>query len=79
MRRLFSLKYLSLILIMLLALYPIAELTRVITIDELIRHLNPEINIGNFYAEITIMWILYLCIIPAYLWITSKKGYRIGD
>jgi hypothetical protein len=63
-------KYLVLILIMLLALYPIAELTRVILISG--EFYFPEMK-GQFAAEIAIMWVLYLSIVPLFLMINNRR------
>jgi hypothetical protein len=65
-----SIKYLGLVLVMLLGLYPIAELTRVIIVSGTFYF--PDMN-GQFTAEIAIMWTLYLCIIPIFLLINSRK------
>lgn len=68
-------KYLGLTLVMLLALYPIAELTRVILVSG--EYYFPEMR-GQFGAEIAIMWILYLSIVPVFLFISSRRirNYR---
>jgi hypothetical protein len=63
-------KYLVLILIMLLALYPIAELTRVILVSG--EFYFPEMK-GQFAAEIAIMWVLYLSIVPLFLMINNSR------
>jgi len=49
---------------MLLGLYPVAELTRVIIINGI--RFFPEMT-GQFMAEIVLMWVLYLLIIPLLL------------
>jgi uncharacterized membrane protein len=63
-----QLKYLGLTLVMLLGLYPIVELTRVIIVSG--EFYFPEMK-GQFAAEIAIMWILYLAIVPVFLLINS--------
>jgi uncharacterized membrane protein len=65
-----SIKYLGLALIMLLALYPIAELTRVILVSG--EYYFPEMK-GQFGAEITVMWAMYLAIIPVFLMINNRR------
>ncbi len=64
-----QIKYLGLALIMLLGLYPIIELTRVIIISG--EAYFPEMK-GQFAAEIAIMWILYLSIVPVFLFVHSR-------
>jgi hypothetical protein len=65
-----NLKYLGLILVMLLGLYPIIELTRIIIVSG--EFYFPEMK-GQFAAEITIMWALYLAIVPVFLAINTHK------
>ena len=65
-----SIKLLGLALIMLMALYPIAELTRVILVSG--EYYFPEMK-GQFGAEITIMWAMYLSIIPVFLLINNRR------
>jgi hypothetical protein len=65
-----QIKYLALFLVMLLGLYPIAELTRVILISG--EFYFPHMK-GQFGAEIAIMWTLYFSIIPVYLLVNSRK------
>jgi uncharacterized membrane protein len=64
------LKYLGLIMIMLLALYPIAELTRVIIVSG--TYYFPEME-GQLIAETTIMWVLYLSIVPVFLLFNNRN------
>jgi hypothetical protein len=64
------LKYLGLIVIMLLALYPIAELTRVIIVSGTFYF--PEMK-GQLVAETTIMWVLYLSIVPVFLLFNNRN------
>jgi hypothetical protein len=64
-----QIKYLTLLLIMLLALYPIVELTRVILVSGLIYF--PDMA-DHFAAEIAIMWTFYLSIIPVYIYRFKK-------
>lgn len=66
-----SVRYLGLILVMLLGLYPIAELTRVIVVSG--TYYFPDMD-GQFIAEITIMWFLYLLIIPVFLLINKQAN-----
>ncbi len=70
-----QLKYLGLVLIMLLSLYPIAELTRVIIVSGI--YYFPGMK-GQLVAEVIIMWILYCSIIPVFLLFTSRniRHYR---
>jgi len=70
-----TVRYLGLVLIMLLALYPIAELTRVILVSG--EYYFPEMK-GQFGAEIAIMWLLYLSIIPVFLLLNTHnlRNYR---
>lgn len=65
-----NIKYLVLILVMLLGLYPIIELTRVIIVSGEIYF--PEMT-GQFVAEIAIMWTLYLSIAPVFLVFNNHK------
>jgi hypothetical protein len=65
-----SVKFLGLVLVMLLALYPIAELTRVILVSG--EYYFPEMK-GQFGAEIAIMWSMYIMIIPVFLAVNSHK------
>lgn len=65
-----KLRFLGLALIMLLGLYPIAELTRVILISGYAYY--PNMNV-QFIVEIIIMWLLYLAIIPVFLF-TSRRA-----
>jgi len=67
-------KYLGLTLIMLLGLYPIAELTRVIVVSG--TYYYPEMD-GQFAAEIAIMWLLYLSIIPIFLLINRWNTQHV--
>jgi hypothetical protein len=71
-----SIKFLGLALVMLLSLYPIAELTRVILVSG--NYYFPEME-GQFAAEITIMWVLYLSIVPVFLIINDHRlrHYRL--
>jgi hypothetical protein len=64
------LKYLGLVMIMLLALYPIAELTRVIVISGTFYF--PEMK-WQLVSEVTIMWFLYLSIVPVFLLFNNRK------
>lgn len=59
-----NIKYLGLTLVMLLGLYPIAELTRVIIVSGEFYFPNMK---GQFVAEIAVMWILYLSIAPVFM------------
>jgi uncharacterized membrane protein len=68
-----SIRFLGLVLIMLLALYPIAELTRVILVSG--EYYFPEMK-GQFGAEITIMWAMYVSIIPVFLLLTAHRVRR---
>ncbi len=70
-----KIKYLGLALVMLLGLYPIAELTRVIIVSG--EFYFPEMK-GQFAAEIAIMWILYLSIVPVFLLFNNHRlrNYR---
>ncbi len=70
-----NIKYLVLSLVMLLGLYPITELTRVIIVSG--EYYFPEMK-GQFAAEIAIMWILYLSIVPVFLVFNSYRlrNYR---
>ncbi len=70
-----NIKYLVLALVMLLGLYPITELTRVIIVSG--EYYFPEMK-GQFAAEIAIMWILYLSIVPVFLVFNSYRlrNYR---
>jgi flagellar biosynthesis/type III secretory pathway M-ring protein FliF/YscJ len=70
-----NLKYLVLTLVMLLGLYPIAELTRVIVVSG--EYYFPDMK-GQFIAEIAIMWALYLAIVPVFLVFNnhSIRNYR---
>jgi|WetSurMetagenome_2_1015567.scaffolds.fasta_scaffold653809_2 hypothetical protein len=65
-----NIKYLGLSLVMLLGLYPIAELTRVIVVSG--DFYFPEMK-GQFTFEIAIMWILYVSIIPVFLFFNSHR------
>ena len=65
-----SLKYLGLALVMLLGLYPIAELTRVILVSGMFYF--PEMQ-GQLYAEVAVMWILYLSIVPVFLMFNGRN------
>jgi hypothetical protein len=65
-----SIKYLGLALVMLLGLYPIAELTRVIVVSG--TYYFPDMK-GQFAAEIIVMWLLYLMIAPVYLMIVNRR------
>ena len=62
-------KYLSLLLIMLLGLYPIVELTRVIVVSG--TYYFPDMD-AQFTLEIVLMWILYLSIVPVFLFYSRK-------
>jgi len=63
-------KYLGLALVMLLGLYPIVELTRVIIVSG--QFYFPEMK-GQFAAEIAVMWILYLSIVPVFLLFNNRR------
>ena len=65
-----SIKYLGLVLVMLLGLYPIVELTRVIVVSGV--YYFPEMK-GQFAAEVGIMWILYLMIVPVFLLVNQQR------
>jgi uncharacterized membrane protein len=65
-----SIKYLGLVLVMLLGLYPIVELTRVIVVSGV--YYFPEMK-GQFAAEISIMWILYIMIVPVFLLLNQHR------
>jgi hypothetical protein len=58
---------------MLLGLYPIAELTRVIVVSG--NYYFPQMH-GEFAGEIVFMWTFYLCIVPTFLFFTSKRVSR---
>ena len=60
---------------MLLALYPIAELTRVIVVSG--EYYFPGMK-GQFGFELAAMWTMYLAIIPVFLLINNHKirNYR---
>jgi hypothetical protein len=64
----FLIKYLGLALVMLMGLYPIVELTRVIIVNG--QYYFPEMS-AQFNAEVAIMWVLYLGIIPVYLIVSN--------
>ncbi len=55
---------------MLLGLYPITELTRIIIVSG--EFYFPEMK-GQFAAEIAIMWILYLSIVPVFLLLNNHR------
>jgi len=55
---------------MLLGLYPVVELTRVIIVGG--TYYFPEMRF-KFATEITVMWVLYLAIIPVFLMINRQK------
>jgi hypothetical protein len=57
-------KYLALMLIMLLVAYPVIELTKLIAVAG--PYYWPD-DTGMFMAEIAIIVVLYLAIIPVYL------------
>lgn len=63
-------KYLGLALVMLLGLYPIVELTRVIIVSG--QFYFPEMK-GQFAAEIAVMWVLYLSIVPVFLLFNNRR------
>lgn len=65
------LKYLGLALIMLLGLYPIAELTRVIVVSGVFYF--PDMT-GQLYAEVAVMWVMYLSIIPVFLFFNNRRS-----
>jgi hypothetical protein len=69
-------KYLGLDLVMLLGLYPVAELTRVIIVSG--TYYFPEMH-GQFAVEIALMWILYLSIIPVFLFINGRGLHIMSD
>ena len=52
---------------MLCGLYPIAELTRIILVAW--EWYYPAMG-GKFILEIALMWLMYLGIIPLYIWVT---------
>lgn len=58
-------KWLIIVLVMLLGLYPIAELTRLII--DYCGYIDIGF-VGVGISEISIMWILYLSIIPVLCW-----------
>jgi hypothetical protein len=70
-----NLIYWELSLIMLLALYPIIELTRVIVVSG--QFYFPQME-GQFWVEIAFMWTMYLSIIPVFLLINNylRRSYR---
>ncbi len=65
-----QLKYLGMVLIMLLGLYPIAELTRVILVSG--TYYFPGLK-SQLIAEIIIMWTLYLSIAPVFLLFNNRN------
>ncbi len=70
-----QIRYLGLILVMLLGLYPIIELTRVIIVSG--RYYFPDMD-AQFFAEVAIMWLLYLSIIPVFLFISKHVTSRVS-
>jgi hypothetical protein len=66
-------RYLGLALVLLLGLYPIAELTRVIRDDKEFYYPHME---TQFTIEMVSMWVLYLCIIPVFLWFNGSHSER---
>ncbi len=67
-------RLLGLILIMLLTLYPAVELTRVIVVAGPLYF--PQMQ-GKFVYEIVTLWVMYLLMIPVYLWITADASKRL--
>jgi hypothetical protein len=69
-----NIRMIGLIVIMLSALYPVVELTRVIIVSG--TYYLPEMR-GHYVAEIIAMWVLYLGIIPVFILIgTTGKSNR---
>jgi|PlaIllAssembly_1097288.scaffolds.fasta_scaffold1474041_1 hypothetical protein len=68
------LRLLPLLAIMFLGSYPVIELTRVIVVSG--THYYPEMQ-GWFALEIAGMWLLYLSIIPVYLFFT-RPGFSLN-
>ena len=66
-------KFLIILLVILLTLYPIVELTRVIVISEIILRVHPEIPQSQFITELVVMWLFYLGIIPILVWRLKKE------
>ena len=66
-------KYLGLVLVMLLGLYPIAELTRIIVVGG--EYYFPNMK-GQFGAEVALMWVLYLSIVPVFLLVNNTRLRR---
>jgi hypothetical protein len=60
---------------MLLGLYPIIELTRVIIVSG--RYYFPDMD-AQFFAEVAIMWLLYLAIIPVFLFISKHISIKVS-
>lgn len=58
------------LLIIILTLYPIAELTRILWTQSIYYH--PRL-FSTFAFETAFMWTLYLCVIPVLLWRLKKE------
>ena len=58
-------KFLIILLVMLLALYPVVELTRVIIMHHFVQQIPCEYSDSIFIFE---MCAMYLCIIPVLYW-----------
>jgi hypothetical protein len=66
-------KYLLLLILMLLGLYPIAELTQLILVSGV--YYYPELK-GQFVGEIVVMWALYAAVIPVFLGFAGQNARR---
>lgn len=68
------LRYFPLLAIMFLSSYPVVELTRLIIVSGSLYY--PEMQ-GWFVFELAGMWLLYLSIIPVYLYFT-RPGFGLN-
>ena len=64
------------LLVMCLALYPIAELTRVIWT---ISYAYDPDRLATWIAETVIMWIMYLAIIPVSVYASRRHRAKFDD
>jgi hypothetical protein len=67
-------RYFTLTIVMLLGLYPICELTKTILVGGL--HYYPELS-WQFAIELTLMWTMYLSIIPVFVKLSSPNLNRL--
>lgn len=67
-------RWLVLAIIMLCGLYPVLELTRMILVAW--EWYYPAMG-GEFIREIALMWLMYLGIIPLYIWVTRYWRLKI--